>query len=174
MAKGNNKKNGAGDSASKKTDRDHKLHPDARKSIWAIALFVIAVILLLAFWSKAGPVGAGLYNGLVALLGWGYLILPAALIFISAIFLLAEKHNRAEFTLSGAGLLVLSTLGIIDIFAPGHGGWLGLVLGSLKYLFGTIAATIIDGALAIVSIIVALNVPITIKRTKKERDAVFL
>lgn len=162
-------KNGGGEKSSpKKPPIEHRLHPDAKKSIWAIAFFVIAAILVLAFWSKAGPAGEIALNILTSLLGWGYMILPAALILASIIFLTSDRQNTVGFTLSGSGLLVLSVLGLIEIISPGHGGWLGLALGSLSYFFGEPAAIIVNSALVAISVILALNVPLRIKFSKKE------
>ncbi len=152
-----------------KAARERELHPDARKSIWAVVLFVTALILILAFAGKAGPVGEITYSLLLSLVGWGYLVLPAAFILTSVIFLTRERENIVRLTLLGAGLLVLSTLGLLEIISPGHGGWLGLILGSLKHLFGEVAATVINIALAIISVILTLNIPVKIKFPKREK-----
>ncbi|MBI4059625.1 hypothetical protein HY406_01015, partial [Candidatus Giovannonibacteria bacterium] len=154
-----------------KPPAEHRLHPDAEKSIWAIALFVLAVILTLAFWGKAGLVGAYSYELLSALLGWGYLILPAAFLLASIIFLTSERQHIVGLTLSGAGLLIVSVLGLIEIISPAHGGWLGLVLGSLQYLFGQAAAIIVNGGLVAISVIVILNVPLRITWSEKSKPS---
>ena len=57
-------------------------------------------------------------------------------------------------TLAGSALLILSVLGFIELVEPTKGGWLGLVLGSLRIPFGTMAAIIIDGILFVIAILV--------------------
>jgi len=56
-------------------------------------------------------------------------------------------------------LLILSVLGLIELLSPTHGGWLGLIFGSLRTPFGNIAALTIDIFILIISILVTANVP---------------
>jgi S-DNA-T family DNA segregation ATPase FtsK/SpoIIIE len=146
---------------------EHRLHPDTKKSIWAIAFICIAVILVLAGFALAGPAGQTLFNGLDALFGWGYFILPATLLFAAAVLILSGGRRVLGTALIGSGLLVLSFLGLIEVFSPGHGGWLGLILGSLRHPFGNIAAAVIDSFIFIISILVTANVPVKIKWPEK-------
>ena len=141
---------------------EHRLHPDTKKSIWAISFICIAAVLVLAGFGVAGPAGQTIYNGLDALFGWGYFILPATLLFAAAVLILSGERRVLSTTLIGACLLVLSFLGLIEVFSPGKGGWLGLVLGSLRHPFGQIAAAVIDSFAFIISILVTANVPLKI------------
>jgi S-DNA-T family DNA segregation ATPase FtsK/SpoIIIE len=142
--------------------REPRLHPETKNSIWAISFICVAAVLVLAWFSIAGPAGAAIYSGLDALLGWGYLILPATLLFAAAVFLLSRQKRILATTLIGSTLLVLSVLGLIELLSPGHGGWLGWVFGSLRIPFGTIAATLIDIFILIISVLVTANVPIKV------------
>ncbi len=144
----------------KQQDAEPRLHPDTAKSIWAVSFICAAVILLLAEFQKAGPAGEVIYGGLDTLLGWGYLILPATLIFAAATLLFSERKKVLGMTLAGAGLLILSFLALIELGAPTHGGWLGLILGSLRSPFGTIAAIVIDSFIFIIAVLVTANVPL--------------
>ena len=51
-------------------EREPKLHPDTRKSIWAIVFLALSAVFTLAAFEKAGPAGALLYKGLSQLLGF--------------------------------------------------------------------------------------------------------
>ena len=126
--------------------------------------------MVLAGFAEAGPAGALIYRGLDALLGWGYLILPATLLFAAAVFWLSRQKRILATTLIGSLLLILSFLGLIELFSPGHGGWLGLVLGSLRNPFGNVAAIVIDIFIFIISILVTANVPLKIVLPKKAMD----
>jgi S-DNA-T family DNA segregation ATPase FtsK/SpoIIIE len=142
--------------------REPRLHAETKNSIWAISFICIAAVLVLAWFGVAGPAGAAIYSGLDALLGWGYLILPATLLFAAAVFLLSRQKRILATTLIGSTLLIFSVLGLIELLSPGHGGWLGLVFGSLRTPFGVIAATTIDIFILIISVLVTANAPIKV------------
>lgn len=140
--------------------KDPLLHPDATNSIWAISFICTAIVLSLAYFKLAGPAGVMIFDGLNALLGWGYFILPATLIFAAVTLLFSGRKKILAITLLGATLLILSFLGFIEILSPGNGGWLGLALGSLRTPFGNIAALVIDIFIIIISVIVTANIPL--------------
>ena len=147
---------------------EHRLHPDTKKSVWAISFLGAAVILALAGFSKAGPAGNAIYAGLDALFGWGYFILPLTLVFAAGVFLFSERRKVVGTTLIGSILLIFSVLGLIELFEPGKGGWLGLVLGSLRVPFGNTVAVILNILLAVIAILITMNLPIKIRRHKEE------
>ncbi len=151
-------------------EREPRLHPEAKKYIWGIAAFGLAVILILAERELAGPAGVYVYGGLNALFGWGYYILPVAMFGLAAIFFFASGPRLVGITLSGAGLSVLSVLGLIHILSPWHAGYLGLILGSLKIPFGNIAGGIINAALLFIGILVALNAPLVLPGFLKKKE----
>jgi len=153
---------------SRKTAREPRLHPETKNSIWAISFICAAIVLILAWFTEAGPAGALVYSGLDTLLGWGYLILPATLLFAAVVFLLSRRQRLLVTTLIGSTLLILSVLGLIELLSPTHGGWLGLIFGSLRTPFGNIAALTIDIFILIISILVTANVPLKIMWPEKD------
>jgi hypothetical protein len=169
MAKRNGKKNVNGRSNARQEESEPRLHHETKNSIWAISFVCVAIILILAGFAKAGPAGALIYRGLDALFGWGYFILPATLFFAALVFAFSKRREIVGITLLGAVLLILSFLGAIEILSPGHGGWLGLIFGSLRAPFGTVAAMVIDVFILIIAILVTANVPLRIKWPKKEK-----
>src|SRR5258708_4989030 len=168
MAKrnGNGERNKKGNGGMPPTG--NRLHPDTKKSIWAISFICMAVVLVLAGFGQAGPAGDLIYKALDALFGWGYFILPATLIFAALVFFFSEGRKVVGTTMLGAGLLIISFLGLIEIFSPTKGGWLGLILGSLRHPFGDIAAAIIDGFIFVISILITANVPLKLKLPAKD------
>jgi len=148
-------------------DMEHRLHPDTQKSIWGVSFLGAAVILALAGFSKAGPAGSAIYQGLDTLFGWGYFILPLTLLFAAVVFFSSTRKRMVGTTLAGGALLILSVLGFIELIEPNKGGWLGLILGSLRIPFGNMAAIIIDGILFIIAILVTANVPLKFGRREK-------
>ncbi|MBI3589301.1 MAG: DNA translocase FtsK [Candidatus Liptonbacteria bacterium] len=139
-----------------------------KRSIWGIALIGLGLILVLARGHKAGPVGELIFKLLNTLLGWGYLILPASIILAGGAMILTSKKRPSWLVFSGAALLLLSSLGLIQIFAPEKGGWLGFALGSLKTPFGQIAATVINLSFLIISVLITLNIAIKITLPKRK------
>lgn len=167
MANHNNRKNKKeydpqkkGESHNEEINGTHRLHPDTKKSVLAVSFICIAVILVLAEFNAAGPLGHFAYGALSALFGWGYFILPATLLFAAIVFLFSERQKFVGITILGATLLMLSVLGLIELFYPGNGGWLGLVLGSLRIPFGHIAAVIINGFILVIAVLIIANVPL--------------
>ena len=139
------------------------LKPETKRSIWGIAAIGVGLILVLAQASKAGPVGEFIYKILYTLLGWGYLILPLSLVLAGGALILTNKKRPSWIVFLGSLLVLLSSLGLIQILADQKGGWLGYVLGSLATPFGQIAGTIINVLILIISVLVTLNVPLKIK-----------
>jgi S-DNA-T family DNA segregation ATPase FtsK/SpoIIIE len=158
------KSNGRSNSAMAKEPR---LQSETKNSIWAISFFCVAIVLILAGFAEAGPAGEIIYSGLDTLLGWGYFILPATLIFAAIVFLFSKQKRILATTLLGSILLILSFLGLIHILSPGKGGWLGYILGFLHVPFGNIAALIIDIFILFISILVTSNVPLKLKWPEK-------
>ena len=158
----------AGNGGEKADFSEHRLHPDTKKSIWALSFIGVAVVLTLAWFGGAGPAGNAIFKSLSALFGWGYFILPVTLVFAAIVFFFTGRKKIVGVTLIGAALLILSFLGLIDIFSPTKGGLLGLVLGSLRYPFGRTAAGIIDGFILVISVLVTANVPLKVKWPEKE------
>jgi S-DNA-T family DNA segregation ATPase FtsK/SpoIIIE len=154
--------------------RDSRLHPDTTKAIWAVSFICVAAILILAGFNTAGPAGQSIFNGLTALFGWGYFILPATLLFAAAVLLFSGRQKILATTSIGGGLLMLAFLGLIEVFYHGKGGWLGLILGSLRMPFGEIAAAVINIFILMISILVTANVPLKItwpqKKTVEESE----
>jgi DNA segregation ATPase FtsK/SpoIIIE, S-DNA-T family len=165
-------RNGKWKSQNRSQDFFSNLHPDALKSIWAIVFFGLAIILILAGIGKAGPVGEWLHKGLETLVGIGYFVVPLSFIFVAIVFLVTDRQKILGVTLFGATILILSILGFIEIISPDNGGWMGLVLGSLKWPFGEIAAGVINVVIMIVAVIMTANLKIKFPRiTREENEA---
>jgi len=162
------KKNGGEEERGIKETK-HRLHPDVKKSVWAVAFLGVALILTLAAWGKAGPAGSLIHDIFQTLFGWGYFILPLALTLSAVVLLSSERERVLGITSLGAALLIFSFLGLVQIASPGNGGWLGLALGSLTIPFGITAATIINIVLFIIGTITAANFPIRLKLPERSR-----
>lgn len=146
-----------------KRPREKHLHPETTRSIWAVALLGLAVILGLAGFHKAGPAGDGIFFALGLLFGVGYLLLPIGLFLVSMVLIFTDRQRVVLPAIVGLCLLVLASLGAIDVMADGTGGYLGRILGSLKMPFGSAAALILNGVVFVVSLLVIFNAPIKLR-----------
>ena len=143
---------------------EFRLHPETKKSVWAVIFFGAAVILLLARFQSAGPAGGLFYNFFEWFFGVGYYLLPLTLIIMAGVFLASERRRLYKITFLGAILFVLAGLGIIDIVFSGEGGAIGVVVGFLKIPFGYVASLVIAAITAIIALLITLNLPIKIKK----------
>ena len=147
--------------------KEPRLHPETKKSIWAIVFLGIAAVLILASFKSAGPFGNFLYLFFEKLFGRGYYLLPAIFLVLAGVFLTSERQRIYQITFLGAGLFTLAGLGLIDIIFPDRGGWVGRIVGFLEIPFGYTASIIIVIIAIIISFLVTLNLPIKIKKPQK-------
>lgn len=148
------------------------LHPDTKASIMAVVFLGLAVLLFLSGFDWAGPIGEYIYLGLETLLGWGYYLIPLALVLMGVNALTKNQQFLATPTIVGAVFFVLSGLGILDIISEGAGGLAGTLLGSLELLFGKAASLIINFTILFASVLATLNIPINLKWERKEKPDV--
>src|SRR3990167_11361680 len=135
------------------------LRPETKASILAVVFLGLAVILFLSGLGWAGPIGEYIYMGLETLLGWGYYLIPAALVLMGINALTKNNQFLATPTIVGAIFFVLSGLVILDIISEGTGGLAGTVLGGLESFFGKGASLIINLTILAASILATLNIP---------------
>jgi DNA segregation ATPase FtsK/SpoIIIE, S-DNA-T family len=149
------------------------LGSDAKRSIAAILLTTLGILLFIAFFEAGGAFGSVLDSSLGKLFGWGKWFFPI-LLFVSALFFL----RRRETTLSdvvkfiGLGIVFVSLLGFFHMFLgdtekellsaakKGDGG--GYVGYGLSWVFmeftGRVAGAVILSALFLSGLVAAFNV----------------
>lgn len=155
-----------------------RLHPETKKSVWAIIFLGISILLFLARFQSAGPVGKFLYNFFETLFGWGYYLLPLMFLMMAGVFFSSERKKIYGITFFGALLFVLSGLGLMDIIFPDKGGLIGKMAGLLQAPFGYAASIVVAILLISISFVITLNVPIKInlsnifKRRERELESV--
>ncbi len=155
-------------SKNKKIEKESFLHPDTKKSVWALIFIGVSIILFLAKFQNAGPVGKFLYKIFDALFGIGYYLLPLIFLIMAGVFLTSERRKIHKIVFLGAALFVLSGLGIIDVIFENRSGIIGKTIGSLEIPFGYAASLIIVILTMAISFIITLNLPIKIRKRLKE------
>lgn len=169
-----------------KSAKAPKVHFDisqeTKNSIWGIVSFILAVVSILSFIGKAGAAG-GLFNSASrSLFGWGFFIVPVALVLLGVAFIKSISRKIYASALLGTALFALAFLGIFFIMGRNdamdarllQGGYLGVILGyPLLKLVGFWASLIILVAALFISVLLTLNVPLyqlTLKGDKEEKE----
>ncbi|HCI05271.1 TPA: cell division protein FtsK [Patescibacteria group bacterium] len=149
---------------------DFRLHPETKKSVWAVVFIGVAIILFLASFKSAGPFGNFAYAVFEKLFGLGYYLLPLIFLIMAGVFLASERRRIYAVTFLGAAMFVLAGLGLIDIIFPGQGGLTGETIGFLEIIFGYWAAIIVALIIIIISLIVIFNFQIKIPKKLKSNE----
>ncbi len=143
-----------------------KIRPDVLLSVWAVIFLSLGVILLLASFNKAGPVGELIFQAGSVALGIGYYIIPATFIATGGIFILGRRQGLIKRAVTGGLIFIFGSLGFIDILYPDKSGWLGRLAGTIEIPFGYLAGLIVSATVLIIGFIFALDVPIKIQPQK--------
>ncbi len=141
----------------------------------SIGFFVLFSFFMLASFEKAGLVGDKAYVILSTLFGIGYFLIPLICLLLSIAFVKSTQHEFGWTRALGSGLLFLSLLALIGLAFDNRGGIVGNVIYKpLVKLFEVYASAIILVALAVVSILIVLDTPLSFGflfgRTKVEED----
>ncbi len=137
------------------------LKQETKSTVIAIVFFVVAIILVLASFGKAGLIGTVSYGFLEKLLGIGYHLLPLILILVAISFFAPSEEKLATPKLVGGLVFFISGIAFIDLLAPGNGGWVGAIVSKpLLSLFDFTASIIFLIALVLISILVIFDSPL--------------
>lgn len=133
------------------------IHPHTRKAVIAIILLGLSVILILSAFNQAGPAGIFIYKALSKLFGWGYFLWPTTLFVAAGILLSAKELRPIPLTLLGGLLFIFSSLGLIDVTSPGHGGLVGALIGFIQVPFGYNASLVLLITFIAAALILSFN-----------------
>lgn len=185
MAKKDKKRSAEKDSSEKGQDSRmflNDLKQDTLHSILGIVFFVAAVLFFLPVFNKGGQVGGDIYQGLGALLGIGYYLVPLILVLLSISFFKDQQRSFPVSKMIGSILLFISGLGMLSLISRpvdpataeemaraasdtastvsihGAGGMIGdlIIIPILKF-FDPISGFIILAAVIIVSLVVIFD-----------------
>ncbi|HCU70913.1 MAG TPA: cell division protein FtsK [Candidatus Moranbacteria bacterium] len=168
---------------------------DAKRSIAAVFLWVLAVLVLLGFFGKSGPTGGYLGNGVAMIIGWAKWVFPFFLIMGGLILILRKETSFYISKLLGLFLTFVSLTGIFHWIiylsyglekmgmraGEGSGGGYvgyGVAYVAIKFL-GSAGGLVVILALLLVGIIVAFNFSIVsffekLFKKKEEEDVEFV
>ena len=155
---------------------------ETKNSIFGVVAIIFAVISVLSFVDMAGQGGKLFSSVAKSLFGWGFFVIPIAFAMLAFSFIKSISRKIYASAIVGTSLFSLSILGIFYIFGDGNmtdrvhqGGYLGIVFGlPLLKAVGSIASWVILLAALVVSVLVAMNVPLRqlIKKEDEEKPLV--
>jgi len=149
--------------------------------IGGVALVALGLIMITALGtSQAGIIGSGLSAGFRTLFGHGAWAMPVGLILVGGALLRGRTPAVTQLTWA-ISLGFVALLGFIarptpsDYFDPvaleNSGGYLGAVVGwAMSSLFG-VSANIALGAIALIAVILAINIPLREALAKGQQKA---
>ncbi len=188
MAKGKNNNQKEKSSAKSETARPRfalNLKPETRRGIWAVVIFLLAILTLFSLFEFAGVVGEVWRRFLGVLFGLGTLIMPLA---FAAAGVLVLRGNKFEHLRARAVGLLVTMLGLFGIFhlwtepsemvgaasAGQGGGWFGLLLAwPLRSGLGFWAGLVVLIAVALIGLLLLFDVGLSNlfpKRAKREEE----
>lgn len=160
----NNRRNGRKENST--NGNSLGLHPETKQTLWGIACVALMLLFIFAGFKNAGPAGNFIYNVFENFFGKGYFLLPLILLLLAVVFFASHSVTTIKIPFIGAGIFILSGLGLIDILFK-NGGWIGKILSWLEHPFGKPFSIIIIVAIFLSSLIAVFNVPIKFRKKEK-------
>lgn len=140
-----------------KRESRFSLPEEVKRVVWAVAMFLAAVIVTLSFFGLAGAGGRFFMKGLTSLLGKTTFVFPLFLVLGGLSFFLTLKYKNKWPIILAILLLILGASGILGTFRVEEkfGGWIGyLAAWPFLKIFGDIAAKIIFGAIIAIGLLI--------------------
>lgn len=162
-------KNNEAESAEAEKKPPISIASDAKRSVAAVFLFALALVILLGFLGKSGAVGELLNKATGVVFGWGKLVFPLFLIAAGVVLLFRKETSFYVSKLIGLAVTLVGLAGFFHWFfeaekmaaaakAGSGGGYVGYAVAYLavQYL-GAAGGLIIIAALFLSGFIVAFN-----------------
>lgn len=151
---------------------------ETRNSIWGVIAFSLTLVSILSFIGRAGRAGEAFNTIARTLFGYGFFIIPIALLFLGYSFFKSIHRQIYSTALFGTCLFVLTFLGGLYIYGHGdmpvrviHGGYLGVLFGyPLLTMVGFTAAAIILLALAVIALLISMDISLAALFFNKKPD----
>jgi DNA segregation ATPase FtsK/SpoIIIE, S-DNA-T family len=164
--------NGNGDSNGGKPKKKWGLAGDTKRSIAAVFLIALAILAVFSLFGGAGTFGTYFNKVLSLAFGVGRFLLPVLMVVVGFMYFRRDTDSYYVFVAAGFFVFFAAILGFIHIFYPlsnmlqvaklGQGG--GFLGAAAAYpalrLFGFSAGIIVLLAIALASLLLALNVPL--------------
>jgi DNA segregation ATPase FtsK/SpoIIIE, S-DNA-T family len=146
------------------------LKPEIKRAIIGVLLLVFSLVVILSFFSAAGPSGQAILTGLRKLFGFIAYGLPAVLIWLGYYLILPWDDSLSRLRVVGAILMILGVLGLLHVAGVATedayqsaldgrgGGLLGFMLAfPLSKAFSPLVALLIFIATALAGLFLTFN-----------------
>lgn len=143
---------------------------ETKYSIFALLSLVFGLVFVFSFLNKAGVAGIYINKTFNILFGKGAFIVPIIFFFLSVLFFYSIRPNLVRHALIGSFLLLFSSLGVISTtLGAKEGGYAGYLMSlPLMKFFDFYVSLIVLTAMAFVSILLMVNMPISFSFLKKK------
>jgi DNA segregation ATPase FtsK/SpoIIIE, S-DNA-T family len=151
------------------------LPEETKNWIWGILIFIVAVVLLLSFFDKAGSAGRLIYRITRFLIGRAFFLTPFIFVFAGTVFFTTKYKKFFGPTILAIVISVLGLTGILEGLDPGikNGGWVGFIISYpfLNY-FSIWVNQLVFGALILFGVLIFwyLLKPDKAARRSREED----
>lgn len=149
------------------------LHEETKHAVLSVLFFVFSIFFVLAQFGYAGVVGDFTYKYLTMVLGAGFFVLPLAFLMLAYSFFKSKQPHIVTTNAIGGSLFLISALGLLDVFFPEKGGYLGGGVGYVfERFFGVAAGSIFLIALLIIALLIIFNThfPFFSKKEDEEEE----
>ena len=151
--------------AKRKKEKEPLMRPEVGRGVSAVILLALAFFAALAGVDKAGSAGSFLLGFFDAFLGKAYFLFPLALFYGAiAVFRSSEESKKISLTKTVSVLLfIVAALGLTELAIPSRGGLAGKAIArAFISLFDRYASVVLLGAVALITLSLALNVRISL------------
>lgn len=162
----------SGEKQEKKRDPIVHVSMETKRSLNAIFLITLALIVTLSFFHLAGSLGNFFAELGFSWFGWGFYSIPIILVVMAGSLLLALHSPRSRGTFVAGGILLLSVLGLMELLHDGAGGGVGTIVASIEGLFGFWASIIILLSVLLSSIVIMFDIPLFVRKPKEDDENV--
>lgn len=140
------------------------LKQKTKHGIIAVVFFLVALLILLSSVGLAGNVGDFLYKNIFKMLfGYGFMLVPAVLISLGAMFTASSLPEVRGQHWASASVLLIATLGLLDVvFNNTAGGFIGKIGRLFVGWFEIPVSILIFLALIIISVLVLFETHLSI------------
>ena len=144
----------------KKEEAKKKLKDETRHTVAGVVLFVLAIFFVIAGFNGGGIAGSFTHDLFVQLFGVGYALIPIIVAILGVRLMKGIKTNMATVESIAYVMLLIGTLGLIDVAStPDHSGGLFGLISAFPFvkLFDNRVAALFLGAILIISLIILFD-----------------
>lgn len=149
------------------------LSPEAKQAVMAVVFAVVGVFFVAALFNIGGVAGTYTKLALSTLFGFGAYIAPIICAFYVYTLLHPNEDRHVSWSkISAIAIFFVAVLGLLDIFNPFDGGYIGRGIGfPLTYLLDTTVAGVTLGAAILISTVLFFNIGLQMPKWGQKKES---